>query len=391
MNRAGVALVTSLIVLVSVTALAGSTLFLIRFQFRIAENARSAVMVRAQVDAGLTSVLVLLHELFVSENSLPEVLTETPTTQGYEYRVVDYQRYTFRSARLAVEAGSGAGRFKGEALIRFDPGAPDALFRTGIVAGGSIAMTGAIRSAANLWAGGTIDLSNLDTHFEDHVTAKAAGADCQVGSISCPTGVESPVVPEVDFEHLRRDVASSARACNRTFSGQDVVLTRLDRETICLEGGATLTVTEGVVDASILGDASTSVRLDGGAAGATTIVSGQVVFGTAEHMSGEVVVVAKQDLMITGDIVSFDDMVRSLFATEGTVQFSGASQFSGVTWSNGGVDLTGLTSYRGAVVTRGAVTAAAAESSMTLSFAAGVANRYLPGSGPPILRLISRR
>jgi hypothetical protein len=389
MNRNGVALVMSLVVLVAVTGLAGSTLFLTRFQFRIVENARSAAVASAQVDAGLTAALVSLYEIFIREGSLPTASIEVPVAEGYAYDVVDYKRYSTRSARLVVEAGTGSGRFRGEALIRLDPGPPEELFRAGLVAGGSISMTGTISSAANLWAGGTIDLSDPEARLEGHATAMAAGEYCQIGVDTCATGVEAPSVPEVDFERLRQDVVVRSQPCSRTFSRQDVVLNRIDGETICLEEGATLIVTEEVSDATILGDASTVVRMDRGATGITTLVSGQVVFGTLGAVSGEVVVVAKQDLTVTGDILSVDELARSVVATEGVVQFAGGGRISGVVWSNGGVDLTGHASLQGAVVTSGAITAA--EGSITLDLAGGVANDVLPGSGLPVLRVVSRR
>src|SRR5512138_3195553 len=124
-SAAGFALVGSLVILLVLTVLGMSGIFLTQMNLRIAENGRSGAVARFNAEAGLDAAFVVLSGAFKDDLAIPGTLaefrTEYPTFERAEYAFAASNGYTVfadGSVRIRIVGmGPKGSRYEAEALV----------------------------------------------------------------------------------------------------------------------------------------------------------------------------------------------------------------------------------------------------------------------------------
>ena len=143
MNRKGIAIVTSIIILVVIMALGTGVLFLTNTNLKSSENVRSNAIAEANAQSGMDVVSLLVRESYISSSTTSCTQSETangtstqygttkcfpssitlPTNSSYALATNGYTRTSATQATIKIVGSSASGgQFVSEAIIKMNPG-----------------------------------------------------------------------------------------------------------------------------------------------------------------------------------------------------------------------------------------------------------------------------
>lgn len=422
-RRGGFALVSSLIIMVVLMVMGLGAMFLTDMNLKIAENGRTSAIARYNAEAGLDSAFVVLAGAFKANDALPDDLpafrAAYPDFENDQYVFAPSNGYTLfadGSARVRIQGlGPRNARYEAEALIQpvlvpTDGPTGTTLFGEGFVARESITMNGNGTYDTNFWSGGNVDLK-AGTLMAGRI-ASAAGDKCRFkdGGGTCLTNQPPPDVPLPVFSALRDQVIANAEedfplfdmaACptvSGTYGGSNNV--------VCVAPGQTLTLSGNVRNLVVIGDATTTVRIDATTGDTTddlvngvTVASGTVTFGGSSAFYGPNSIFAVNNISFGQNVVTHDDTARTFIATEGdfTLNGAGTSNIYASFWVGGMFTVNGTgDEFRATVVSNEAIIKNGAGSFSTVSSPRALDNEYVPADPDPEyagvgVRVLSRR
>ena len=349
-RRDGIALVVSLVVLVVLVAIGLGSMFLAQMNLGIAQNTRASALAENAAESGLDSFMVYLSSAYTNDGAFPadksalDAQVANLSLPGVTFEVASYERYADDQARIAVR-GLFPGRnaeHVSEALViglstptTITP-TQDPLFGKGLVTDGSIYLPGNANLDIDMWAGQDINVTGGKSKMVGGHVAQAGGTDCSVGHITCTTNATPPSVPKPVFDDLRAKVmADNATDCSATstFPTSGTV--------ICLPPNASVTLGD-IHDAVVIGDASTTVTVQGDAAN-LTLVSGTVDLGSTSTLSGTTTVIAKNDIDFAKNVTSVDNVAHTFIISEGaiTIKGNGGRDIYASFWAGGAFEING--------------------------------------------------
>ena len=386
MSCRGVALIASLMLLAALVTLALAAMVLARVNLAVARNVRDEVRARAQAEAGIEVGFLVLDEYLTRTGRLPETAPSLPRPGGMEYRLVAYERETSSEAWYVVEGAAAGARFRSEARVEVLDHAQDPLFSRGFVAGGDIRVTSAEVLDLDVWSGGDLEVGGDPPRVVGEL--RAAGARCLLAGKACRSRVAAPRIPLPDFATEAAGIRERSGACDVVVAGAED-LPRLPAGVICLVPGAVVTLTEPLEGVTILGDATTSVRVVAPIGDGVTIVSGTVDLESGGPNHGTMTILAAGDITLTNGFSSANSGGQThLISAGGDVLFQGSGSFEGMIWAGGSVGLGGITSFRGAAVAGATLTTPAA---VLQAVVESLPDELVPRDPLPELRMISRR
>lgn len=389
-NR-GFALVTSLLVLLVIAALATGALFLSNMNLRIAENTMTNAIARFNAESGLDQTYVVMASYVLGEGKtvlpadlgeLTAELAEWDMTDGWQ--VVGYERYvgTGRNgadqARVRVRGtGPRNARHDVEALVEavISPSHSAegyTLFGEGFVALEDIDIAGGGTYDIPFWAGGSINLRSATVVEGNSIVA--SGGSCRWGAPprDCNAGDEErgpPPVEAPDFDALRQavmdnqDPAALAACLANPFSGSSI--TASDGPLVCLPNGASVTISSARPGLVVIGNSTTRVQISTRTGSDTddsvpgvTVVSSEVTFGAGAEFYGTNTIIAEKDIVFGKNVVSRDETARTFIVTEGnfTLSGTGASNIYASFWVGGDFNWNGTpNNFRGTIVAAGSI------------------------------------
>lgn len=386
----GFALVTSLLIMLVLAALAVGAVFLSNMNLRIAENTRAGAIARYNAESGMDQTYVVLaaHVLEGGSLRLPADQAEFASLfEGLEvesdWTIVGYERFDATGRNGADQArirlrgnGPRGGSYTVEALVEavISPATSASgytLFGEGFVSLEDIDIAGNGIFDIPFWAGGNIDLRAATVVPGNSMVA--SGGNCRWGAPprSCNTTGASPDVPVPDFEVLRQavldnqDPGAVAACLAAPWSGSSVIRQN-DGPLVCLPPGASVTIQGGVTGLVVIGDRTTNVTINtqtGDPSDDLTpglvVVSGQVTFGSQASFYGENTIIAAEDVTFGKNVVSRDDTARTFIVTEGnfTLNGTGATNIYASFWVGGSFRWNGTPdNFRGTIVAVGDIT-----------------------------------
>ena len=369
----GFVLITSLLVLVVVSALGAGAVFLTITNLRIAENTRTTAIARYNAERGLDlALLTLAREFAERDGSWPteaelKSLVPVAMTLGDESEALDYAVVRLeisgadpRSGVVAIEGRGGAnGLYRTSARFRgsiddediFDFGN---IADLGMVTPGQLIAHGNAKFGLNVHVGTGI-VATGRARLIDSVTLKSATEDCSIGSganrIQCEADAEMPIVPRVDFAASRASFTDRRPNCDATIEADTTAfdLSNRKNETICVADGVSLEVTGTATGVYIIGAETSTVIIRADATPPENdtegvglkVVSGTVIPDVPGAMGiGENTIIARNSINLARDVFAgVDGIVRTYVATEGDIRFAGAGmqQLYGVFHANGDV------------------------------------------------------
>lgn len=424
MNRGnGFALISSLVVLVVLSAMGLGAMFLSQMNLRIAENSRTGTIARYNAEAGLDTSFVLLASFFKDELELPAdrsaFLAAFPDFETAEYQLTadGYTRFADGTARVRVLGrGPNNARYVAEAMVQPQlspvetPGGYT-LFGEGFVAKDNITLNGQGSYDMNFWSGGDIELK--PGTLVGGRTASAAGSSCTMGKQSegtCSTRQEPPDVEMPDFQALRDAIIASVMEDDPGFTEASCSL-RIgfysgSNEVICVPAGGSLTITGSVANLVVIGNETSSVTINATTGSPSddsvkgiTVISGSLGFGGSAAFYGENTLVAKQSLEFGKNVISRDGTARTFIVTEGdfTLTGTGATSMYASFWVGGRFEIRGTPDeFRGTVVANEAIIRNGGGSFHTIASPKSLDNEFIPTTPDPAyiaagLRIVSRR
>jgi hypothetical protein len=375
----------SLVVLFVVAMIGLGATFLTDMNLKIAENGRTNAIARYNAEAGLDTALVVLAKAYrdqeghfpATKAELEAILPETNLYQLHAYELFssDEGRVSVRgvlpnrNAEHLVEA-----RFRGVAgpteLVTQTVTEMNPLFGVGFVANGTITFPGNSTLDLNVWSGNEIWFPGGRSHLGAGFWARAAGGgDCRIGRLRCQNDAESPNVTGPSFAALRTQiiehameragVSTMSALCSTNVAGSQSLNNQTNR-VICLNSGATLTLTGTVSNLVVIGDHTTTVRLSantvpGGDEGLGVTIVSRTVDLTDRNttMQGQNTVVAMHDIEFNKGVTSVDNTARTLIATEGSILLNGngGRDIYATFWAGGSFRINGtIGNFIGSVV-----------------------------------------
>lgn len=388
-RNAGFALVTSLMVMLVIGALAAGAVFLSNTNLRIAENTRANAMARYNAEGGMDESYVVLAAYVLNQGSmtLPSNQAEFEAELanwdlGSGWTVAGYERYAGTGLNGADQARV---RIRGtaprnashlvEALVEavITPASTATgytLFGEGFVSLQDIDIAGNGIFDIPFWAGGNIDLRAATVVPGNSMVA--SGGSCRWGAPprSCNTTGDPPDVPAPEFDVLRQAVIdaqdpAAVTACLAAPRGSGTII-QSDGPLVCLADYASVTVSGNVQGLVVIGNETTTVALDARTGDPTddsvpgiVVVSGTVNFGNNASFYGENTIVAVNDIEFGKNVVSHDDTARTFIVTEGdfTLRGTGATNIYASFWVGGTFNWNGTPdNFRGTIVAVGDIT-----------------------------------
>lgn len=149
-SQQGIALVSSLLVMVAVLALGLGSLFLTQVNLQIAENVRGNAAAQANAEGGMDMVLFVLREHYREHGAFPQEVSNAPSVEGLNYILEAYERATPDRATIRVRGLTASGaEYLTESLLLAESGegehatasAPP-YFAEGLVAEGTVTVNG---------------------------------------------------------------------------------------------------------------------------------------------------------------------------------------------------------------------------------------------------------
>ena len=374
-ERHGFVMITSLLVLVAVTALGAGALFLTNMNLRVAENARSSAIARYNADRGLDLALLVIAREYNQRDgewpSLADVRGLVPRTMSLNGEVLDLQfdvtdiaisNADPTSGVVTVEGRGGANalyrtaaRFRGTLDVDETFGVLMDFGGIGFVTPGQLIAHGNAKFGVDVHVGTGITATGRPTLIES-AYIQSATSTCSIGSggpnrITCEANADMPVVPRVEFEALRNRLVEARPMCSVTITENtsSYDLTGWTGQTICVADGVSLEVTGTATGVYVIGEESSTVTIrasatppsDNPAGVGLKVASGTVIPDAPGEMGiGENTIVAKNSISLARDVfVGQDGIVRTYVATEGDIRFAGAGnqQLYGVFHANGDV------------------------------------------------------
>ena len=370
----GFVLITSLLVLVAVTALGAGALFLTNMSLRVAENARSAAVARYNAERGLDlALLAIAREYNLRDGdwpSLGDVQDLVPLTMRVNGEVLnlDFDVVALAisgsddtSGVVTVEGRGGANavyrtsaRFRGTLDVDEEFGVLMDFGGIGFVTPGQLIAHGNAKFGVDVHVGTGITATGRPTLIES-AYIQSATSSCSIGSganrITCEANASMPVIPRVEFEALRNRLVEARPTCALTITENTTSfdLTGRTGDTICVADGVSLEVTGTATGVYIIGEESSIVTIranatppaDNLAGVGLKVAAGTVIPDAPGAMGiGENTIVAKNSISLARDVfVGQDGIVRTYIATEGDIRFAGAGQqeLYGIFHANGDV------------------------------------------------------
>jgi len=409
-NR-GFALVTSLLVMLVISALAAGAVFLSNMNLRIAENTRSNAIARFNAESGMDQLYVVLASYVLNEGEL-HLPADISALNAYladwdiahDWTVVTYERFDSVGrngadrARVVVRGnGPRNAAHQVEALVEavISPAHSSSgytLFGEGFVALQDIDISGTGTYNIPFWAGGNINLRSATVVEGNSIVA--AGGSCRWGAPprNCNGDGEPPDVPVPDFAALRDAVIDAqdeaqVEACLASPRGGGLI-TQADGPLVCLADGANVTVSGNVQGLVIIGNETTKVHIDA-RTGSTTddgvpgiiVVSDEVTFGSNAEFYGENTIVSRKSITFGKNVVSHDETARTFIVTEGnfTLQGTGATSIYASFWVGGNFVWNGTPDvFRGTIVAVGDITGNGCGSFCSIEPPEELENSFIP-------------
>ena len=400
-GRSGFVLITALLILIVLAALGFGAVFLTNMNLRIAENTRSAAVARYSAEAGLDLALFTLAGEWVARNgswpgldALRSKVPLTYTRPGGELADVDFRIVALSTdgneGTVTVEgSGPRGARFRTSARFEGRPPTPPTpagrvdLSGIGFVTPGNITVTGNAKFGLNVWTGGTLTATGLAQNLGFEI--KSYSDPCWVGSggsggnpnasgggrgnpnagppaTPCIGGHARPVHEIYEFD-VGLAILSASRECTDVLASGTYDVTLRQGETLCIEPDAIVTLTGEASGLTVLGDESTTVRVDASTRGFDDEPDGvglNLASGTVQFVSGgsfgegSNTIFALESIKLERDVlVGEDGIVRTFIATEGDMRFEGAGmqEVYGIFYMNGDACLQGtLDVFYGAIM-----------------------------------------
>lgn len=386
-RNSGIALITSLVILVIVAALGLGSMFLTQANLRVSENVRAAALAKQNADTGLNAAFISLWRYAEDNNQrLPEQGSfSLPSTR--EYELVGYTPYDDQRAMVAIRGLTpSGGRYLTEALV--ETSGQDDVFFFGYVAGGSIDIPGNAAYRINMWAGNNINLRAGG--FVDDFFGQAAGSQCRAGG-RCITGVEPPDVPTPLFAQQRSRLLTELglMSCQ---ADAERILFRDEQVTVeCLNSGTYDMANFPSSEIVVIGDTDTTVNMDGRTYRNSVIVAGEINLSNQTSFEDTNTLVSKDNFRFSGRAFSQDGAARTFVISEGDIEFrgSGGSDVFASFWGRNFL-ITGAAGgrLRGTVTTVGDIDIRGLVSSVELP---DIVNPDIPEGSDPGLRVLARR
>ena len=394
-ERRGFVLVTTLLVLVLLAALAAASHLMATTNLEVARNTQAAAEAHYAASEGLDLALLAIARTYQTQGDgtfpddiVAEVSSRLPADAPYE--VVELEVSGSDGYVVVVGEGPGAARhrtsarFEGRRSPGDDGGETDPIFSTGWVTQGSITIRGRTDFQVPLWAAGAVEANATRMLADAGLFAQSGrdGAgdpfDCRLFSggrpgtyVPCTEGATAPDEVSFDFAAAR---AAWAGTCTATVSGTDTVNASAftPGDVVCLAPDADVMVFGQASGLTVTGSSSTTVELDARSRDATVgdetfglrLAAGTIRPGGNLDLTGVNTLYAVNDVRfessgtaVTGDGEGTDATIGTAIATEGSVLFQGntSGTYEGVVWTNGHVCKIGGggLSFRGSIVAGG--------------------------------------
>jgi len=285
-RQQGFAIVTSLLVLAVVGALAVGAFFLTSTNLRLAQNARAQAVAKYNAELWLDVALMTIADGYVALGRIPSLDELSPfLIQSGEYEVTRYwvnesgTTGEIQVTGLALRGDAGAAmarhpvsaRFVGQTSSRSSPSGP------GFITPQSINVSGASQLLINMHAGGSLNVSGNvdfgDPQIHGQFSFKSGTGQCSLGTAGqCEEGADPPIVEPVDWQGEYEaaiaqycssgpNVAPSSGGSTRTVSVSPAEAGRV----ICLPESGNYKITGGPLrNVTIVGGKDTVVTLEAG-------------------------------------------------------------------------------------------------------------------------------
>lgn len=358
-GREGFVLITSLLLLVVVSALGAGAVFLTITNLRIAENARTGAVARYNAERGLdVALLTLAREYSERSGSWPtqaQLAARVPTEMvlngvplELDFDIVDLRISLADPLSGVVEVegrGGGTGvyrtsaRFRGTIDTDPDENVVFEDFPADFVTPGQLIAHGNAKFGVNVHVGDGITATG-QARLIDSSWIRSATSTCAIGSgrnqILCEADAEMPSIPVVSFGSLRDDLRTTRPTCTEIITtdtfGLDV--STMAGATICVVDGVTLEIVGNATELFVIGEEDSTVVVRANATPPADDAAGvglKVAAGTVSPAGpgvlgiGENTIVSKNSINLERDVfVGQDGIVRTYVATEGDIRFAGA-------------------------------------------------------------------
>lgn len=314
--RSGIAVISVVLVLAAVAVLATGASFVSFINLRVAQNAQTSAIAQNNAESGLDlSLIVLSAEYRRLAGAFPTLtaLRQVVPEDGF---IIEDVRLEGGNEAIVEVRGFGpngaehltAARVRGVDGTSPTTGSLPPLLTIGFVSRGTVFMPGNGTFNLDMWAGGDVIATGGLSNFGEGFSGRAAGTECRVGQSTCRVagdGLEPPVEPPplvlFSFEDGRNQLIEEYREetgldfpamCTRFVSGT-TSLSNLANEVVCLEPGASLTLSgNSNRNVRVIGDETTYVNFNG-LAGVTSstdvgvkVASGRLDIGTGPGSAG---------------------------------------------------------------------------------------------------------
>lgn len=362
MNRqSGIALVTSLFILVAVMLIGLGSIFLTRTNLKVSENIRSNAVARNNAESGVEAVYLLLSSHHDTYSTFPTDQNSISLPAGSGYTLSSYRFDSADQAMIRIRGSSAQGaEHESEVLLNLftpPPEIPEA-YATGLVSEGEIRVTSnaSIYIDAGVHGNAGFDLGG--TFYE--CTARDASGNCTTMvaidastlpiSLSDPTGTckigSGPSCDPADYmgesvsvnpDYIaRRDAAMAAEDLDADddWDAADCALAgttlspAMTGQVVCSSGN--LSVTNPLwSDVTVI--TSGDITLSGTAFldNVTLISTGGLVSINAGTME-ETRIFSEDSLSYTGNNASYTWNGSNTIATAGDITFNGSNKHSNV-------------------------------------------------------------
>jgi len=338
-HRQGFAVITALLILVAVGALAVGAFFMTITNLRLAENTRTQAVAKYNAELWLDVALMVIADGYVELGRIPTLAELTPfLIASDEYEITRYDvnspgtigeiQVTGRALRgdagAAVAQHPVSARFQATTSAGGSPGGP------GFITPADINVSGASTLLLNMHAGTSLDVAgNVNTGnpaLGQLFSYKSGTGGCNLGTAgTCEEGADPPEVEALDWE------AEYADAWSEYCEGEPVEPTPSGNTTrsvsviapgtvVCLPDSGRFDITGGPLrDVTIVGGPDTQVTVSAGSERAVPTTSDPDDIGL-RLVAGDVILTSGNTLQDRNLLVARGNVVLNRGVTQTEIE-----------------------------------------------------------------------